>query len=395
MILYLRSLGWFRVGFAAILIGCLAFDASLRETTIRTLADAYLQVSIFVAATLAVFYSLEHIFGIDTAVFLKRYEKWQVPIASFMGALPGCGGAIMVITQYVRGRISFGAVVATLCATMGDAAFLLLAQEPQTGLMIIGSSFIIGIVTGYLVDFMHGADFLRVGQMEFDLEDRHSHKDRYGKTMQAAWIALIIPGFVLGVLGAAQIDPNAVLANPLIEDPATWLGFAGALLCFLMWGYLPKTRDGSALQSHYFDVRQTSAESGHISHECDPPHIRVMHDTNFITAWVILAFIGYEIAMLVFGFSLAGFFNAWAPLIPLIAILVGFIPGCGPQIVVTTMYLQGLIPLSAQIGNAISNDGDALFPAIALAPRASVIATLYSAIPALILAYAWYFLIET
>ncbi len=58
------------------------------------------------------------------------------------------------------------------------------------------------------------------------------------------------------------------------------------------------------------------------------------------------------------------------------------------------MYLSGLIPLSAQIGNAISNDGDALFPAIAMAPRAAIVATIYSALPALLLAYGWYFYVE-
>ncbi|MGB1399971.1 MAG: putative manganese transporter, partial [Candidatus Puniceispirillaceae bacterium] len=55
-------------------------------------------------------------------------------------------------------------------------------------------------------------------------------------------------------------------------------------------------------------------------------------------------------------------------------------------------YLSGYLPLSAQIGNAISNDGDALFPAIALAPGAAVMATLYSAIPALLISYGWFFL---
>jgi hypothetical protein len=44
------------------------------------------------------------------------------------------------------------------------------------------------------------------------------------------------------------------------------------------------------------------------------------------------------------------------------------------------------------IGNAISNDGDALFPAIALAPKMAIIATLYSAIPALIISYTFLFL---
>ena len=45
-------------------------------------------------------------------------------------------GAIVVVTQYIQGRISFGSLVAVLTATMGDAAFLLLATEPFTGLFI-------------------------------------------------------------------------------------------------------------------------------------------------------------------------------------------------------------------------------------------------------------------
>ena len=66
--------------------------------------------------------------------------------------------------------------------------------------------------------------------------------------------------------------------------------------------------------------------------------------------------------------------------------------GCGPQIIVTSLYLSGYIPLSALMGNAISNDGDALFPAIAIAPRTAIVATLYSTIPAVLIAYGWYFL---
>ena len=57
-----------------------------------------------------------------------------------------------------------------------------------------------------------------------------------------------------------------------------------------------------------------------------------------------------------------------------------------------TDHIFARIPFSALIGNAISNDGDALFPAIALTPRAAVVATVYSAIPALIVAYGFYFL---
>ena len=88
------------------------------------------------------------------------------------------------------------------------------------------------------------------------------------------------------------------------------------------------------------------------------------------------------------------FFDLWLPFVPLVAILFGFLPGCWPQVVVATFYLNGYIPLSAELGNAISNDGDALFPAIALAPKAAILATLYSAIPALVVAYGYFYLFE-
>ena len=41
-----------------------------------------------------------------------------------------------------------------------------------------------------------------------------------------------------------------------------------------------------------------------------------------------------------------------------------------------------------------SNDGDALFPAIALAPKAAILATFYSAFPAIIVAYSYMIFFE-
>jgi hypothetical protein len=79
---------------------------------------------------------------------------------------------------------------------------------------------------------------------------------------------------------------------------------------------------------------------------------------------------------------------------PLIGLAIGLLPGCGPQILVTSLYLSGAMPMSAQLSNAISNDGDALFPAIALAPKAAMLATFYSAVPAFVVGYGYYFLFE-
>ena len=100
----------------------------------------------------------------------------------------------------------------------------------------------------------------------------------------------------------------------------------------------------------------------------------------------------YDYAAAYAGLDLESAFKSVGFLLPLIAVLVGFIPGCGPQVLEATLYVNGVIPFAALIGNAISNDGDALFPAIALNPRAAAVATGYSTIPALIVAYGFYFL---
>ena len=136
-------------------------------------------------------------------------------------------------------------------------------------------------------------------------------------------------------------------------------------------------------------------KGGKINNSKIPAYLRdTIADTNFVTAWVVFAFLIFEIWIFSFNVDLESLFKGFALYLPLIAIIIGLLPGCGPQVIVTSMYIGGIIPLSAQIGNAISNDGDALFPAIALAPKTAIVATLYSTIPALIVAYGWYFIFE-
>ena len=56
-------------------------------------------------------------------------------------------------------RFKFWRVVAVLTATMGDAAFLLLAKEPLAALAVFAICAPTGVVFGYLVDWIHGRDF--------------------------------------------------------------------------------------------------------------------------------------------------------------------------------------------------------------------------------------------
>ncbi len=353
-----------------------AFDA---------LSEAYLAVSVFVAGTLALVYAAERGFKTDLGEWLMRYQHWQVPAGALLGAFPGCGGAIVAMTQYIRGYLSFGGVVATLTATVGDAMFLLLASEPLTGLGVLGMGVVVGTVSGYLVDAIHGPAFLRPGQrVTSTIESRTQHRSTRGwSAVEKFWVGLMIPGVVVGVLAAFQVDFDALVSPVISGQPGYWLGAAGAVLALGMWIGSDDAQDSRSCNSgNACDMQKESVVR------------RVIDDTNFITTWVVFAFVGYELAVVAFGLDLGAAFAVWAPLVPAMAVVIGLIPGCGPQILVTSLYVSGAVPLSAQLGNAIANDGDALFPAIAVAPKAAVVATIYSAIPAILVAYSWYLLVE-
>jgi hypothetical protein len=365
---------------AAVLMASLSITSGLTEVILAAISDAYIQVSTFVAATLFVFFGLEKVANIDAEKMLMQSGRKQVFYAALLGALPGCGGAIIVITQYVTGRLSFGAVTAALTATMGDAAFLLIAQEPVTGIAIMAMGFGVGTVSGYIVDFIHGPGFLRQRRRRASGVGEAGRLSG-GRHLERLWLVLIIPGFVLGILTAFQVDCDALFGTAFLPNPTVTIGAAGGVLSVLMFA-VPR------LLNKYIP-----AQEQHF-----PPSVslisRVISDTNFVTAWVVLAFLMFEVSVYGFGINLEQVFRGYVIFTPMIALLLGFIPGCGPQVLVTTLYLSGAIPLSAQISNAISNDGDALFPAIAIAPKVAVVATLYSAIPALLFGYGWMLLVE-
>ncbi len=365
---------------AAVLMTSLSFTSGLTEVILAAIADAYIQVTTFVAATLFIFFGLEKVANIDAEKMLMQSGRKQVFIAAFLGALPGCGGAIIVITQYVTGRLSFGSVMAVLTATMGDAAFLLIAQEPLTGLLIMGLGFGIGAVSGLIVDMIHGPDFMRQQPRSIRGVDANARLAG-GRNLEKLWMFLIIPGFVLGVLTAFQVDCDALFGTSFLPQPTITIGAAGGVLSVLMFvvprflnNYIP------AKEQHFTPSISITS--------------RVITDTNFVTAWVVLAFLMFEVSVYIFGINLEDVFKGYVLFTPMIALLLGFIPGCGPQVLVTTLYLSGAIPLSAQISNAISNDGDALFPAIAIAPKVAIVATLYSAVPALLFGYGWMIFVE-
>ena len=95
-----------RVIAGVLLFIAILYPGELGEITRISIFDAYTQVSVFVAFTLLIFFGLEHFLKVDAGELMKKEGVWQVPIASCLGALPGCGGAVVAITAFARGNIT-------------------------------------------------------------------------------------------------------------------------------------------------------------------------------------------------------------------------------------------------------------------------------------------------
>ena len=347
---------------ALLLLVLTALPGDLGELTRALVTDAYVQVSAFVAITLSIFYFSESKFNFNVGNFLKESSNFQIPIAAVLGATPGCGGAVVVVAAYTSGNVSFGAVIATLTATMGDAAFLLIAVRPDIAILVLPLTLIAGIITGYFADnfltFSHKEKAINL-KNEVPIIGENRKRD-------ILFASLIIPGFGLGVLQLLQYD-----LEELFGIFPQLIAIFGMVTSILIW---------------------SNSKIKTMTNPKDKPLVRVTEETSFIAIWVLAAYLAYDYLIFLTPLDLKMMLETIGILIPLLAIIIGFIPGCGPQILVTTLFINGMIPFSALLGNAISNDGDALFPAIAIAPRAAILATFYSAIPAFLMAYTLYFL---
>lgn len=355
-----------------------------RTITVTTLSDAFWAVSTYVAFTLVIYHYLSNIMGKTnriTALYNKSRTN-QVVFSSLLGALPGCGGAIVVTTQYISGKVGFGSVVAVLTATMGDAAFLLIAAQPKVGFGVMALGVAVGAVSGIIVNALHKDDFLRPEAKEI-VEPKRDIPCLQVKAINlqgAFWKWVLVPATVVAVLGSFQVDINQLLHVP--DHTIEWIGAALAIGSMLLW----------SLTKEISDYQSTVSEDN----KCVTSHPiqKAAQDTNFVSAWVIVAFLIFELTTYFSGVDLHTVFLGYGMWMPLIGLAIGLLPGCGPQILVTSLYLSGAMPMSAQLSNAISNDGDALFPAIALAPKAAMVATFYSAVPAFVVGYGYYFLFE-
>jgi len=397
----------------------------VRDLVLASAVSAFIDIGVFVGAVLLFFSYINYRMAGGLVERITRSKKWQPVLGALLGVTPGCGGTILLMPLFVRGSISFGTVVAALIATSGDSSFVMLATIPRQYAVISIIAVVAAMATGYLVDrttlgsnlvaayarrkadraelerrhrqVVHAIGVVHVGHAEGDDIDLVLHHQLRGHQREDSlafaithrgysWYWLLVAvGLVLGVLGLFQVDVDALF----IPNLGLVLGTLGTSLSI-----------GLMVAGKKFLDSDTHEEAEQKIASLKETLIHSAQETAFVITWVFVGLLAYELMVLTIG---GGDYAAGEQLIErllltaglvavLIGGLVGLIPGCGPQIIFVMLYARGLVPFAALLANAISQDGDALFPLLALDRRSALWASLITTIPALALGLLFYWL---
>ncbi|MAI40602.1 MAG: hypothetical protein CMA09_04830 [Euryarchaeota archaeon] len=376
------------------------------EIVVISMRDSFLAVTVFVAVMVFLFSWLQYATSGRFVEYIRERKKLQPVIGALMGLTPGCGGAIVMMPMYARGYVTYGTVIATLIATLGDSAFVLIGAAvtdssfiaPLIAVHVI--SFIVGVTWGYLVDICGITPLKPLGRfgptfvqdepqnqpkVESPLDDLSREiPEGLGYSIlhkgYVVWWAVTLIGLVFAILllvwSGQDADYSLELAyNPLTMDGfITWIGLLGATLSIVLY----------IAQKNWF-ADDTEATIGDKLHSMRETMVHAASETAFVTFWVMIAYLVFEFMLLFSGLSEQDMAQYGDGLIAvMVASIIGLIPGCGPQIIAITAYTKDIISFPALAANAISQDGDALFPLLVRHKAASLWATIHTTIPAIL-----------
>lgn len=107
----------------------------------------------FILCVNFVFATLKFIIGEEVIVnFIKQNEYLEPIVCSVLGIIPNCASSIIISQSYASGIISFGGLMAGLCANAGMGLIVIFRnkKEIKKNLLIVGLLLAFGIIAGYI-----------------------------------------------------------------------------------------------------------------------------------------------------------------------------------------------------------------------------------------------------
>ncbi|MGL6104569.1 putative manganese transporter [Romboutsia sp.] len=394
------------------------------EIIIHASQEAFLHVGVSLALVILAFGYIDYKTKGRLVNLLEINPMLQPIIGSILGIIPGCGGTILLIPLYTKNKVRFGTLISSLIASMGDAAFILMAVDIQKYILVSIISFITAIITGYIVDGLKLDKVLKLREKA----EQKCNCNNYEETNLEKYIDEKYKGSThIGHIENDEVDHILHHSNKKKVSDSVYkfthsMGYKlFYLLIIVGLVFTILTNDGGLVHSHdhhegisfemiisiigvglsaiYMIISKKSIENS--THEIvESKYLSfkemIIHsacESAFVITWIFVGYVVYEVGVLLIGGQevVNVLLLASGVISIFIGALLGIIPGCGIQIMFISLYSNGAIPFAALISNSISQDGDALFPLIALDKKSAFWATVLTTIPAILIGLIVYY----
>ncbi len=275
-------------------------------------------------------------------------SRWgQYIFAAFMGVIPGCLGAFIVVAMYSHRILTLGAVVAAMIATSGDETFVMLAMIPRHAILLMIVLFFIGLLAGYLTDVFSGQYKTRKSAKceGFELHTFVSCRCFPADQILEQWKHRSPFRTVLMVF--LSVFTITVLTGQIGPPVWNWVRISILLVTGLAL-FIVFTVPDHFLEEHLWN---------HVARK----HVPRIFLWTFGTLLILF--------LLIDQLHLTDIFqkNHWIVLS--VASLVGIIPESGPHLLFVTLFAKGAVPFSILMASSIVQDGHGMLPVLAHSRR--------------------------
>jgi len=295
---------------------------------------------------------------------------WQVIIAAFFGIIPGCLGTFLIVSLYAHRVVGFPALVTVMIASSGDEAFVMFSEIPQQALYITLGLFAISIIVGFILNVI----FKDKNFMKLTNNMLHSHSTPecvcFNKKFLIEDYKNISFHRVLLLFGSLAFLFLLFLGK---IGPAEWnekriIFFVVGLVMFFIVATVPE----HFLKEHLW------------KHTIKKHLFRIF-------LWTFGALLVIEIFIPMLNLTEETFktiSDKYFILLLFVAVLIGFVPESGPNLVFVFLFASGYIPLSILVANSIVQDGHGGLPLLAESPKSFIYSKLINILVGFVVGFA-------
>ena len=309
----------------------------MKELLIDSFKDALLdtvKLIPFLLITYVIMEWLERKTAGRQAHMLGKAEKLGPLIGGVLGIVPQCGFSLMASNLYSGGVIGAGVLIAVFMSTSDEMLPIMLSNDAigaGTIAKILVTKAVIAVITGYIVGFV--LDRIRKPVEVKKIEHVHEHGDVHGHAHDKS---------------LAESSQHA--KNIVYKD----------------------MQGGNGGDGHVHDyVHEHSHDHGHYGekniHEvCEQEHCdceggifrsALIHTAKIAVFIFIFTLVINVIIGAVGEDAIAGVFNDVPVLGEAAAALVGLIPNCAASVIITELYLQGILSAGAMMSGLLVSAG--------------------------------------